>query len=225
MFRQLAILVTLALLCTVFSFNVQRTPVSKLVSFSTVESVVEPVMPPAEPKFDPKLEAGVSGPFGFFDPLGLCPQDKAGFMKFRESELKHGRIGMIAVLGMLIGENAPLFFGDSISGPAIYQYQQAEGIFNAWSINVIGLTLAVEGFNIVKGWESPDETAARQGTLAGLKSTYQSGDLKFDPLGLKPTTPGSLKTISTKELNNGRLAMLAAAGIIVQELITGEKLF
>lgn len=52
-------------------------------------------MPPT-PKFDPKLEAGVSGPFGFFDPVGLCPKDKAGFQKFRESELKHGRIAMIA---------------------------------------------------------------------------------------------------------------------------------
>jgi hypothetical protein len=31
--------------------------------------------------------------------------------------------------------------------------------------------------------------------------------------------------MQNKELNNGRLAMIAAAGMIVQELATGEKLF
>ena len=49
--------------------------------------------------FDGKAQAGVSGPFGFFDPLGLAPADQDGFSRFRESELKHGRIAMIAFLG------------------------------------------------------------------------------------------------------------------------------
>jgi len=31
--------------------------------------------------------------------------------------------------------------------------------------------------------------------------------------------------MQNKELNNGRLAMLAAAGMIAQELATGKKLF
>jgi len=31
--------------------------------------------------------------------------------------------------------------------------------------------------------------------------------------------------MQTKELNNGRLAMLAAAGMIAQEFVTGQKLF
>jgi len=42
---------------------------------------------------------------------------------------------------------------------------------------------------------------------------------------LKPTDPKELKEMQTKELNNGRLAMLAAAGMIAQELATGQKLF
>jgi len=187
-----------------------------------IDSVMVPqTTSPAPAKFDPKNEAGVSGPFGFFDPLGLCPDNKRDFSKFRESELKHGRIGMIAVLGMLVGEKAGFLFGDSISGPAIYQYQQAESIFNAWSLNVIGLTLAVEGYNIVNGWEAPGESEG----LASLKSGYVNGDLKFDPLGFKPTSASELKAIQTKEINNGRLAMLAAAGIVAQELVTGTSVF
>lgn len=179
--------------------------------------IIDTVLLPAAP-FNPKNEAGVSGPFGFFDPVGLCPQDKKEFSKFRESELKHGRIAMLAFAGIIAGEVFPIFFGSDISGPAIFQYQQAEGIFNAWSANVVGLTLAIEGFNIVKGWEAPGSYEG----LAGLKADYINGDLGFDPLGLGgKTNKGTL----TKELNNGRLAMIAVAGIIGQELATGNGIF
>ena len=51
---------------------------------------------------------------------------------------------MLAFLGIVAGELFPVFFGSDINGPAIYQYQQAESIFPAWSANVVGLTLAVE---------------------------------------------------------------------------------
>jgi len=43
------------------------------------------------------------------------------------------------------------------------------------------------------------------------------GDLGFDPLGLKPTDPDELVAMQTKELQNGRLAMIAAAGFLAQE--------
>jgi len=59
---------------------------------------------------------------------------------------------------------------------------------------------------------------------SGLKDRLP-GDFGFDPLGLKPTDPAELKEIQTKEINNGRLAMLAALGVLMQEAITGEKIF
>jgi uncharacterized surface protein with fasciclin (FAS1) repeats len=130
-----------------------------------IDSVILP-----KPEFSPKNEAGVSGPFGFFDPLGLSPQDKRGFQKVRESELKHGRVAMLAFAGIVAGELFPVFFGSSITGPAIFQYQQAEDLFNAWSANVIGLTLAIEGYNIVNGWESPGSYEGLAGKC--ITSTY-----------------------------------------------------
>jgi len=190
-----------------------------------IDAVILPSAVPSKPAFNPKNEAGVTGPLGFFDPVGLCPTDEREFKKFRESELKHGRIAMLAFLGIVVGETAGFLFGDKISGPAIFQYQQAESIFNAWSFNVVGLTAAVEGFNIVKGWSTPDETFSSEDGIAYLKDGYVNGDLKFDPLGLKPKDAAGFKSMATKEINNGRLAMLAVAGIIAQELVTKAPIF
>merc|ERR1712087_958666 len=58
-----------------------------------------------------------------------------------------------------------------------------------------------------------------------IRSDHEPGNVGFDPLGLKPTDAKELKEMQTKELNNGRLAMLAAAGMIAQELVSGQKLF
>merc|ERR1719387_87998 len=58
-----------------------------------------------------------------------------------------------------------------------------------------------------------------------MKEDHVPGDLGFDPLGLKPKDPEKFKEMQSKELNNGRLAMIAAAGMIAQEYVTGQKLF
>jgi len=41
-------------------------------------------------------------------------------------------------------------------------------------------------------------------------------------LGLKPKDAAGFANMQTKELNNGRLAMIAAAGMCVQEQINGK---
>ena len=51
------------------------------------------------------------------------------------------------------------------------------------------------------------------------------GNLGFDPLGLTPKDPKEFDLLRTKEINNGRLAMIGIAGIVAQELITSEKVF
>jgi light-harvesting complex I chlorophyll a/b binding protein 1 len=132
---------------------------------------------------------------------------------------------MLAVLGVVAGELFPVLFGGQITGPAIYQFQQADPILNAFTANVVGLTAAVEGYNIVNGWSPVEETLSSQVGVAGLRSDYVNGDLKFDPLGLKPTNAAALAAITSKELNNGRLAMIAIAGIVAQELVTGASIF
>merc|ERR1712087_828356 len=57
-----------------------------------------------------------------------------------------------------------------------------------------------------------------------LNEDYYPGDVGFDPLGLKPTDPEAFAEMQTKELQNGRLAMLAAAGFLAQELVNHKPI-
>jgi len=163
---------------------------------------------------------GVTAPFGFFDPLGFCSADDVteGKIKFyREVELKHGRVGMLAALGFLVGENFHPLFGGNIDVPSYIAFQETP-LQSFWPAVVFAIAIP-EVFSVFS-FNSP-----LGGQPWSIRSDYESGDLGFDPMGLKPTDAAELKEMQTKELNNGRLAMIAAAGMIVQELATGSKLF
>ena len=59
---------------------------------------------------------------------------------------------------------------------------------------------------------------------ASLIDSYYPGDIDFDPLGLKPKTSEQFNTMATKEIQNGRLAMFGAIGMLVQEQVTHEPI-
>jgi light-harvesting complex I chlorophyll a/b binding protein 1 len=169
--------------------------------------------------------AGESAPFGFFDPLSLSAGKTDGEVKkIREAELKHGRVAMVAFLGIIVGENANPLFDGKISGPAIYQFQQADDLVSYFWVGVLFFIALIEGQNILNGWESKSETNNRKSVVAELKEDYINGDLGFDPLGLTPTDSDEFDALRTKELNNGRLAMLGVAGIVAQELVNGKTI-
>jgi Chlorophyll A-B binding protein len=151
--------------------------ISSVAAFAPVARPITVAKSLALNAYDAKTMPGNTGPLGFFDPLGLCPDSEKKFKRYRESELKHGRVAMIAVLGVLVGESGFNFFGEDITGPAIFQYQQAEGYFTAWSYNVVGFTATVELFNIITGWESVDEALASSEGKADLKDNYINGKL------------------------------------------------
>ena len=129
---------------------------------------------------------------------------------------------MIAFLGILVGESFNPLFDGKITGPAIYQFQQADDLVSFFWVGVLFVIALVEGQNILTGWESPQETSQRGAGIAGLKEDYVNGDLGFDPLGFKPSDEDSFNVLRTKELQNGRLAMLGVAGIVAQELVNGK---
>lgn len=162
---------------------------------------------------------GNSAPMGDFDPLNISAKASMNKVKlFREAEVTHGRVSMLASLGFIVGENFNPFFDESIKGPAIGHFQQLPATF--WTVVLGGIGLA-EFARLTKGWVSPAEGKG----LWTLKDDYLPGDLGFDPLGLRPTDAAELEQLQLRELNNGRLAMFGIAGMVAQELVTGKELF
>jgi len=158
---------------------------------------------------------GAIKPAGEFDPANMLQgTSKAEVYRWREAELTHGRVGMLASAGFLVQENFhPLFSGDN--GPAIQQIPQLPPWL--WFVMTLGIGMA-ESLRIQKGWANPYES---MGNVQSLKEDYYPGDLGFDPLGLAPDDPAEFRTMQEKELTHGRLAMLAAAGFMAQEATTG----
>ena len=71
------------------------------------------------------MPAGVSAPFGYFDPAGLgkkVTEKRAKY--FRECELKHGRVAMLAAFGFPVAEHFHPLFGGNIDVPSYVAYQQ-----------------------------------------------------------------------------------------------------
>jgi len=158
---------------------------------------------------------GNIAPAGNWDPANLLDgASKGEVYRWREAEITHGRVGMLASLGFLVQEFwHPLFAADG--GPAIEQIPKLPPAL--WVAMTIGIG-AAETLRIQAGWANPYE---KMDNVQALKPDYFPGDLGFDPLGLKPTDPAELRTMQEKELSHGRLAMLAAAGFMAQEAVTG----
>ena len=164
---------------------------------------------------------GALPPVGIFDPLGFAEKaDEMTLKRYREAELTHGRVAMLAVVGFLVGEaveGKTALFNGEVTGPAITHLPQVNPIF--WLLLGAGIAKA-EVTRAEIGWVEPKNVPYSKPGL--LRDTYVPGNLDFDPLGLKPTDPAELAVMQTKELQNGRLAMLAAAGFMAQELVDGK---
>lgn len=120
---------------------------------------------------------------------------------YRESELKHGRLAMVGTVVL------PLL--EQTHGLGIHAFQTLP---DETQLSVVCAMMACEFYSMCIGWENP----LRQAFC--LKPDYQPGDFK---VGWNPED-GDLMD---KELNHGRLAMIAMVGMMVQELVTQQPLF
>jgi hypothetical protein len=94
--------------------------------------------------------------------------------RYREAELTHGRVAMLASVGFLVGEKvegSSFLFDSQITGPAVSHLAQVPIGF--W----IALTVTI-------GWVEPENVPVAKAGL--LRSDYTPDDIGFDPLGLKP---------------------------------------
>ena len=122
----------------------------------------------------------------------------------------------MATVGYIIGESTPTIGYGMDVHHTIANNELADLPIQL----TLPLFLAVnfaEAFRASKGWVNPKE-----GSLFTLNDGYYPGDLGFDPLGLKPTDAKEFTEMQEGELNNGRLAMIAAMGMCAQEQVSGE---
>lgn len=155
-----------------------------------------------------KLDGSLAGDEGF-DPLGLSNIDDIGIDLYwmREAELKHARVAMLAILGSLVQESGFVVPGAPTSPNQIDNLWSAvddnPGPIFAFII-FVGFAELFSGIAITEGRKSGDRAP---------------GDFGFNPLGFGKSD-ATAKDFATKEIRNGRLAMWAAAGMLVQGGIT-----
>jgi len=158
-------------------------------------------------------QPGITAPTGFFDPFGFTNSEQFSVgegKRFRESELTHGRVAMLAALGWIVQEQFHPLFGGQIGGPAFVHFQKVEKVWpQFWEIILLGIGIS-EAYRIGVSYNDPRLEEQ-------IKGNHMPGNLGFDPLALYPKDPKAQFEIRTKELNNGRLAMIAVAGFAGQE--------
>ena len=206
---------------------------STLALATSAAALVAPAAPKASTKLDvatlknPSSTEFAYGLPGNFNALGgeELNFDPAGFLegktevevnRYRECELTHGRVGMLASAGFLVQEKFhPLFSGDG--GPAIDQIPQLP--IWLWVVMAGGIG-AAEAYRIDVAFQPLEETPKGPKAKSALRADYTPGDLGFDPLGLAPEDPAEFAEMQEKELAHCRLAMIAAAGFLAQEAVT-----
>jgi len=157
---------------------------------------------------------------GLWDPFGLSVNLNDGeLLFFREAEIKHGRVCMLAAAGIWVQENFHPLFGGDIDVPAINSIGVAD-IALFWPALFVAL-----GALELPGLSRIDYGAESLGFQPSLAAGEEPGAIGFDPLGLsKDGDPEKLLDYQNKELLHGRLSMIGAAGMIAQELLTQSKL-
>merc|ERR1719420_1294711 len=147
--------------------------------------------------FSPSQEVGAMAPLGFFDPLGFSKEgDEAGFRNLRTAELKHGRVAMMAAVGA-VAQHYVKFPGFEKVPAGLAAVTTPPG-----SYGLIALLLLSGVMELAVWTQDPKKEVGDFGDPVGL------GMYDLD--------------MRNRELNNGRMAMFAALGIISADLLTGK---
>merc|ERR1719331_3028201 len=160
-----------------------------------------------------------------FDPLSLSTMGSEKTLAFfRHAEIKHGRVAMASIVGLLVHING-IHFGGYLSPTygVTFESLSKMGPFDAW--NAIPLLGQIQILWTIAGLEHASECLDPAGhyTKGG-----EPGNLKF--LKRFWDTPGFTKNLTAEQLaekrlsklKNGRLAMIGMASICAATAIPGS---
>ncbi|KAM0886873.1 hypothetical protein ACQ4PT_029401 [Festuca glaucescens] len=169
----------------------------------------------------PWLDGSLPGDFGF-DPWGLG-SDPESLRWNVQAELVHCRWAMLGAAGIFIPELLTKI--GILNTPSWYTAGEQEYFTDTTTLFVVELILIgwAEGrrwADIIKPGSVNTDPIFPNNKLTGTDVGYPGG-LWFDPLGYGNGSPEKLKELRTKEIKNGRLAMLAVMGAWFQAEYTG----
>lgn len=159
------------------------------------------------------LDGSMAGDVGF-DPLGLSDIDDVGVDLYwlREAEVKHARVAMLAVVGTLQVE----IFGPAPGCEMATNPCQTDAFWQIWGAHPQYIVFGLIMITII-------ETFSGIATTSGRESGERApGDFGLDPLGFSKGDADKFARLQAQEIANGRLAMFAAAGEILQGCTTHE---
>jgi len=155
----------------------------------------------------PLLDGSMAGDSGF-DPLGLSNIDDVGIDLYwlREAEVKHARVAMLAVSGIVQVE----LFGPAPGCEMATAKCQMDAFWQLWGAHPQYIAFGLIMITIIEMFSGIATTSGRE---TGLRAP---GDFGLDPLGFKTGDPDKFFRLQAQEIANGRLAMWAASGLLVQ---------
>jgi len=158
---------------------------------------------------------GATAPWKGFDPLGLATLGSDETLAwFRAAELKHGRVAMLATTGYIV-QGAGIHFPGMLSSDVSFESLSALKPLDAWSA-VPDEGKAQIYFTIFLA-EVISESTGTHYTKGGDLPT-----IVFPPIDFSGVDAATLKTKQDRELNNGRLAMIAIMSFCAAANIPGS---
>lgn len=142
------------------------------------------------------------------DPLQISSYLNVKFLQ--EAEIKHARICLLAILGMVVAEVYQFPFYQSAPHLVIRRHD--------WGVENGSLSQILLWCSFFEIMTLPAVTQMING-----QSDRAPGDFKFDPLGLAKD-PAKMAKYKVNEIKNGRLAMVAVSGAIHHAAITDQNL-
>jgi len=205
---QLATLTATLLAGTACAFSPQTNSGRATLSLNAEKSAALPFL-----NRPPLLDGSMAGDVGF-DPLGLSTIDDVGVDLYwlREAEVKHARVAMLAVVGILQVE----IFGPAPGCEMATNPCQTDAFWQIWGAHPQYIVFALIMITIIEMFSGIATTSGRE---SGQRAP---GDFGLDPLGFSRGEPEKFTRLQAQEIANGRLAMFAAAGELLQGCTTHE---
>ena len=166
-----------------------------------------------------------TAPVDIFKDMDKDGQEVKSSPFLKESEVKHGRLAMLAAVGWPAAEFLHPYLSQTLGLPNLLTEQGgAPSVLTGGLESILNIpaVLFLVMFALGKAYSTEtDALRPRNNFLSKDAKEMYPYDLGFDPLGFyQKSTPAQRKTMAEKELNNGRLAMIAISLYPFIELAT-----